>query len=121
MGRSQGGDGGSGPFEGERGVLAIVVEDGSVTLTHGNGQSVTLPTDGQTVTLEGARGGELEITASWDGDDLVVQHTVPKGSRVETFALSADGTQLVVVTTMTGDQFDGTREHRRVYDPITNS
>ncbi len=118
MGRGQGG---SGQMDGERGVLTIVVEDGSVTLTRGNGQSVTLPTDGQRVTLDGARGGEIEITASWDGGALVVQHTASKGSRVETFTLSADGTQLVVITTMTGDQFDGTREHRRVYDPITDS
>lgn len=121
MGRGPGGRGGAGPIDSERGLLTIVVEDGSVTLTRGNGQAVRLPTDGQTVTLEGARGGEIAITASWDGDALVVERTVPKGSRTETFALSPDGTQLVVVTTMTGDQFDGTREHRRVYDQITSS
>lgn len=121
MGRGPGGHGGSGQMDGERGLLTIVVDDGSVTLTRGKGQTITLPTDGQTVTLEGARGGEIEIIASWDGDALVVQATLPKGSRTETFALSTDGTQLVVVTTITGDQFDGTREHRRVYDPITGS
>ncbi len=119
---------GGGPRDGAREegarLLTIALDDetdGTVTFVRGSGREMTLFTDGRTQSTTLGRGDvEIEVSASWEGDVLVVRRINPRGTITETYSLSPDGTQLIVVTTIENGRLDEPIEFRRVYDPASN-
>ena len=108
--------------EGRRGggtgdrVLTITQADETVTLTHGPRRSISFTPNGVAVTKQG-RGGERQVTAKWEGEVLVVEHSGPRGgSMTRSFQLSADGQQLIVTTKLAGGPSAETVEFHTVFD-----
>jgi len=114
--RGPGGPGarrGGGP--GDR-TLTITQTDQTVTLSHGPRRSISFTPNGQAVTKEG-RGGEHQVTATWEGEVLVVEHSGPRGGTMtRSFQLSADGQQLIVTNKISGGPSGETVEFRTVFD-----
>ena len=113
----QGGPGGRlGEGQRNRGQLTITQTDETVTLSHGPRRSITLTPDGQTVSKQGRR-GQAEVTAKWEGEVLVVEGSGPRGGTMtRSFALSADGQQLIVTHKMKGRTTKEPVEFRTVFD-----
>ncbi len=106
------------------GELVITQDESSVTFSGGGrggrGGSVTqtFPTDGSTVTRETAR-GQVEITASLDGDVLVMERSSSDGATAtQSFTPSDDGQQLFVTNNMQHPDRDEVVEFRLVYDRV---
>lgn len=116
---------GPGP-RGMRGPISmtIVQTDSTVDITGPRGRTRTLYTDGRVMTPQNDRAPEgVEIRAIWNAEgQLVVTHTGPLGgTRTETFALSADGKQLIITTHVdpAGDRPE--HDFRRVFDAASAS
>lgn len=120
---------GFGPGHGPRGMrgpmtMTIAQTDSTVDITGPRGRTRTLYTDGRVMTPQHDRAPEgVEIRAIWNTEgQLVVTHVGPKGgTRTETFALSADGEQLIITTHVdpAGDRPE--RDFRRVFDAASAS
>jgi hypothetical protein len=111
------------PPDGRRGgppfpeAFEVTQDESSITFTAPGGQSITYLTDGSTETRELPRGGRLEITASWDGELLVVERNVAdRVSTTRAFGLSEDGTQLRVAVTVDGERLPEPIDLVLVYD-----
>jgi len=83
--------------------LVIRMTDSTVTLNAGD-QHIEFELGGDPIEIEG-RNGSSSTTAKVDGDRLVVRYSGDKGER--TVAYQADGEDLLVEVTMTGDKLDG--------------
>jgi len=113
-----GGRFGEGPRGGSRGELTISQTDETVTLSHGSRRSMTITPDGQPVTQQG-RGGERQVTAKWEGEVLVVEHSGPRGGTMTRFfELSADGQQLILTHKLEGGPAQEPMEFRVVFDKV---
>ena len=124
--RSRERHGPNGPPEGARrrgprgprfgGALEIVEGEGSVTITRNGRRSMTFYTDGRIETHETPRGHHVEVSASFEGSSLVIQHAIEDGANlVRTLTPSEDGQQLVVMHAVDHPK-RGTREFKLVYD-----
>ena len=100
------------------GQLVITQDESSVTFSRGGSVTQTFPTDGSTVTRETGR-GQVEITASLDGDVLVMERSFSDGaSATQSLAPSDDGQQLFVTNRMQHPDRDEAVEFRLVYDRV---
>ena len=87
-----------------------------MTVSHGPRRSITFTPDGQTVSKQGRR-GQAEVTAKWEGEVLIVKGSGPRGGTMtRSFALSADGQQLIVTHQMKGHPTKEPVEFRTVFD-----
>ncbi len=99
-------------------ILVITQDESSVTFSRGGSVTQTFPTDGSTVTRETAR-GQVEITASLDGDALVMERSSSDGATAtQSFTPSDDDQQLFVTNHMQHPDRDEAVEFRLVYDRV---
>lgn len=99
-------------------MLVITQSESTVEIAGPRGRSITLHTDGRTITRDLAR-GQVELRASWDGGTLVVERTKEDGPAVTLrFDLSGDGSQLFLTTRIEGERLPEPIEFRRVYDRV---
>lgn len=108
----------SGPGGPGRTLLIRQTED-AVEFSGPRARSITLYTDGRTMTHEGPR-GEVRVRAHWEGDALIVEQIVeggPVGTR--TYELSEDGNRLIVTIQIEAPRLSKTLEFRRIYDRVT--
>ncbi len=99
-----------------RGVLEISQTGDEITIGTPSGRSMTLYTDGRTITKE-RNGREVTIIATWNGEELVIERTVSNGTALtESYSVSADRQQLYVDMRIESDRLDEPQEFRRVYD-----
>lgn len=99
-------------------TLQIKHQEPSLTITDAAGRERALYTDGRKTQEERSHGGTTAVTASWkDGHLEVVAKPENGGKIVETYAVSADHTQLTV-TTRVDNSRGGSFTIRRVYDAV---
>ena len=98
-------------------VLTIGETDSTVTLTADSVDALTLRSDGRKLKQKVDAGGDIEIRARWQGNDLVVDRAVAGGGKVvEDYLRSQDGKQLYVIVSFTGMR-GRSIQFRRIYDP----
>jgi len=126
MGRGGGGRGDSGdspngaPSGGFASLQTLQIRHAEPTLsiTDAAGRERVLYTDGRRTEEERSHGGSTAVTASWkDGHLEVVAKPENGGKIVETYAVSADRSQLIVTTKVDGSR-GGSFTIRRVYDAV---
>ncbi|HEY7112897.1 MAG TPA: hypothetical protein VIA45_08190 [Thermoanaerobaculia bacterium] len=111
------GDSGQGPaaLEG-RETLVIKHADPQLTITDANGRERVLYTDGRKTEEERSYGGTTKVQAVWKDGHVEVTSQSEKGPKItQSYAVSADGSQLTVTT-----QIDGRRKLtiHSVYDAV---
>ena len=130
MGRHHGGGGGRGG-NGDSGssssggfderfaaleTLTIEHKDPTLSITNAAGRDRTLYTDGRKTEEEHSYGGTTAVTASWKDGHLEVVSKPESGAKItETYAVSADRSQMTVTTKVEGGR-SGSYAIRRVYD-----
>jgi len=116
--RSSGGDGSGGRADFFEAVTSLKIEhqEPRLTITDAAGRERTIYTDGRRTEEEHSHGGTTAVTASWkDGHLEVVSRPETGGKITESFAVAADGTQLIVTTKVEGGR-SGSFTIRCVYD-----
>ncbi len=108
------GDSGDGPSK-----LAIVHGADEIVVTDGRGRERSYCTDGCESTVEGPRGDEINESAQWTGEALVVSSNGSRGESTETFRINADG-QLEIIHERPESEDRPAIELRRVYDRVEN-
>jgi hypothetical protein len=95
-------------------VLEIKHEEPRLSVTDAGGRERVFYTDGRKVEEEHSYGGTTKVTARWKDGHVEITSTPEKGPKVtETYAVTADHSQLTVTTTFQGGRRDVTI--RRVY------
>jgi len=95
-------------------VLDIKHEEPKITITDAGGRERVLYTDGRKLESEHSYGGTTKVVTRWKDGRVEVVSTPEHGPKVtETYAITADHTQLTVTTTLQGGRRDVTI--RRVY------
>ena len=95
-------------------VLDIRHEEPLLSVTDAGGRERVFYTDGRKVEEEHSYGGTTKVTARWKDGHVEITSTPEKGPKVtETYAVTADHSQLTVTTTFQGGRRDMTI--RRVY------
>jgi hypothetical protein len=95
-------------------TLEIRHEEPRLSIIDASGRERILYTDGRKVEEERSSGGTTKVTARWKDGRVEVTSSPGKGPRVtETYAVTADHSQLTVTTTFQGGRRDVTI--RRVY------
>jgi len=125
-----GGSGGSGDGAGDSGgaaespafaaleTLTIRHSEPEVTIVDGAGREHPFTTDGRKSEEERARGGTTKVSAAWKDGRLEVVTAPERGPKwTETYAITADRTQLTVTTKIDGAR-GGSATIRRVYDAV---
>ena len=112
-----GGDSGQGPaaLEG-RETLVIKHADPQLAITDAAGRERVLYTDGRKIEEERSYGGTTKVQAIWKDGHVEVTSQSEKGPKItQSYAVSADGSQLTVTT-----QIDGRRKVtiHSVYDAV---
>jgi len=99
-------------------TLQIKHQEPTLAITDAAGRERVLYTDGRKTEEERSHGGTTAVTASWkDGHLEVVAKPENGGKIVETYAVSADHSQLTV-TTKVDNSRGGSFTIRRVYDAV---
>lgn len=99
-------------------ALEITQSEATVEIAGPRGRSITLYTDGRTITRDLER-GRVEIRAGWEGDALVVERVMEDRLTVTLrFELSTDRSQLDLTTRIEGERLPEPIEFRRVYDRV---
>ena len=116
-GGGSGGDAGQGPsaLEG-RERLVIKHADPQLTITDASGRERVLYTDGRKLEEERSFGGTTKVQTVWKDGHVEVTSQSERGPKVvQSYAVSADGSQLTVTT-----QIDGRRKItiHSVYDAV---
>ena len=97
-------------------TLSIVHRDPELQITDATGHEHVLFTDDRKIEEERSA-GTAKIRARWKDGHVVVTTTPEHGSKiVETYAVTADGSVLTVMTAIEGRGRE--IEFRRVYDPV---
>lgn len=132
MGRHHGGGGGKGSRGGDSSgssdsyadrfaaldMLQIQHKEPSLTITDAAGRERTIYTDGRKTEEEHSHGGTTAVTASWKDGHIEVVSKPETGAKItETYAVTADGSQLTVTTKVEGGR-SGSFTIRRVYDSM---
>ena len=95
--------------------LTIAENDSTVSLT-ADADTLTLVANGRKVTRHVDGGGDVTITARWQGSDLVIERKVSGGGSVsEDYLRSKDGKQLYVIVSFVTAR-GRSIEFRRIYD-----
>ena len=95
-------------------ILDIRHEEPKLSVTDAAGRERVFYTDGRKVEEEHSYGGTTKVTARWKDGRVEITSAPEKGPRVtETYAVTADRSQLTVTTTFQGGRRDMTI--RRVY------
>jgi hypothetical protein len=102
--------------------LTIAHRDLELTITDNNGRAHTFYTDGRSFEQQTPRGDAVDVTARWQGGQLVVERAGGRGGKVsETYELAPDGQQLFVTTRIENRRFEEPVVIRRVYDAVAES
>ncbi len=97
-------------------ILDIRHEEPRLSVTDASGRERVFYTDGRKVEEEHSYGGTTKITARWKDGHVEIVSSPERGPRVtETYAVTADHSQLTVTTKFQGGRRDVTI--RRVYQP----
>lgn len=100
-------------------TLKIRHDDPTLAITDAAGRERVLYTDGRRTEEERSHGGTTAVTASWkDGHLEIVSKPGNGGKIVETYAIAADRSQLIVTTKVEGGRGPGFTI-RRVYDAVS--
>jgi hypothetical protein len=99
-------------------AMVLIYSDPKLAIAASDGRTRTLYSDKRKVKTAN---GNADLEARWDEEQLVVETKFKSLKVVETYALAANGTQLVVTATLhlPGGRRGGdaaNRELRRVYD-----
>ncbi|HEY4230765.1 MAG TPA: hypothetical protein VGO79_11365 [Thermoanaerobaculia bacterium] len=95
-------------------ILDIKHEEPRLSVTDASGRERVFYTDGRKVEEEHSYGGTTKVTARWKDGHVEITSAPEKGPKVtETYAVTADHSQLTVTTTFQGGRRDVTI--RRVY------
>ncbi|HSG82443.1 MAG TPA: hypothetical protein VLC48_09340 [Gemmatimonadota bacterium] len=98
-------------------AFEVSQDESAITFSAPDGRSITYITDGSTETRALPRGGTLEVTASWDGELLVMERSIAdRVSTTRAFGLSEDGSQLRVSVTVEGERLPEPMNIVLVYD-----
>ncbi len=98
--------------------LQIQHEEPKLTITDAAGRVRVVYTDGRKTEEERSHGGTTAVTASWkDGHLEIVSKPENGGKIVETYAIAADRSLLIVTTKVEGGRGPGFTV-RRVYDAV---
>jgi hypothetical protein len=126
-GRRGGGGGNSGDAESGAGepsafaaleTLTIRHSEPSITIVDAAGREHSLTTDGKTFEEERSHGGTTKVAATWRDGHLEIVSAPERGPRwTETYAITADRSQLTVTTKIEGSR-GGAATIRRVYDAV---
>ena len=121
-----GGGGGAGEGSSESGessafaaleTLTIRHAEPDVTIVDGVGREHHVTTDGKKSEEERSRGGTTKLTAGWKDGRLEIVTAPEHGPRwTETYAITADRSQLTITTKIDGGR--GTATIRRVYEAV---
>jgi len=97
-------------------TLTIRHQEPQLSITDDVGRQRTLFTDGRRTEEGRSRGGTTKVTARWKEGHIEVVSVPEHGPKItETYAMTADGTQLTVTTKLEGARRSGVTI-RRVYD-----
>jgi hypothetical protein len=95
-------------------ILDIKHEEPKLSVTDAGGRERVFYTDGRKVEEEHSYGGTTKVTARWKDGRVEITSTPEKGPKItETYAVTADHSQLTVTTKFQGGRRDVTI--RRVY------
>jgi hypothetical protein len=118
-GRHRGGSGdgsGASSWLEARESLMIRHADPELDITDAAGHERTIYTDGRKTEEEHNSGGTTKVVAAWKDGHIEVTSQPEKGPKVvQTYAISADGSQLTVTTKIQGRR---SIEYRSVYDAV---
>ena len=113
-----GGSGGSGDGVAALETLTIRHSEPEVTIVDGAGREHRFTTDGIKSEEERSRGGTTKVSAAWKDGRLEVVTAPERGPKwTDTYAITADRTQLTVTTKIDGAR-GGSATIRRVYDAV---
>jgi hypothetical protein len=109
---------GNGDWFGALDTLVIQHGEPSLTITDAAGRVHALYTDGRKTEEERSHGGTTSVTATWKDGHLEVVSRPENGSKItETYSVTADRSQLTVVTKIEGSRGPAFTI-RRVYDAV---
>jgi hypothetical protein len=91
--------------------LLIDIEGALVTIGSGD-KAMELELDGEPISVPGSD-GKAKVSATMDGDKLIVTADTGKGGRTTSYR--ADGDRLTVDVSMTGGRIDGPVEYSTTY------
>lgn len=104
-------------IEGMAEVFKIVHNDPEIQVTGNNNVTRRLFTDGRKVSVTAPNGESVEITARWQGSQLVVETQRANGGKLtQTYSLDQDGGQMVVLMQIADQRLGRPIELRFVYD-----
>ena len=109
---------GNGDWFGALDTLVIQHAEPSLTITDAAGRVHSLYTDGRKTEEERSHGGTTTVTATWKDGHVEVVSRPQNGSKItETYSITADRSQLTVVTKIEGARGPAFTI-RRVYDAV---
>ena len=112
------GSSGNGDWFGALDTLVIRHAEPSLTITDAAGRVHALSTDGRRTEEERSHGGTTTVTAAWKDGHVEVVSRPQNGSKItETYSVTADRSQLTVVTKIEGARGPEFTV-RRVYDAV---
>src|ERR1019366_8356794 len=76
----------------------------------------TLYPDGKKHEEKDENGKKISTKTEWQGDELIAETKMHSGKRTETYQVTSDGKQRIVVSTYDNSSLSGPRSIRRVYD-----
>src|ERR1035438_9517799 len=76
----------------------------------------TLYPDGKKHEEKDENGKKISTKTEWQGDELIGAHKMAAGKLTETYQVSSDGKQLIVVSRYDNSSLSGPLSIRRVYD-----
>jgi hypothetical protein len=98
-------------------ALTIAQDGNQVTVSDDNGQTMTLAGDGKKHKEKDANGKKISIKSHWDGNRLIAERKLSHlGKLTETYELSPDHKQLVVISQLDDSQLSSPLVIRRVFD-----
>lgn len=96
-----GGRGGPGGVSAAPGELVIAQTETTITFSHGDGKTMSLPLDGSVVKRDLGDGRSVSARAGWRDGHLVIERTNARGGTLsERFSINADRTELTISMTV---------------------
>jgi hypothetical protein len=96
--------------------LKINQRDDQIVISDDSDHTRTLYPDGKKHEEKDENGKKISTKTEWQGDSLIAETKMHSGKLTETYQVSSDGKQLIVVSRYDSSSLSGPLSIRRVYD-----
>jgi hypothetical protein len=96
--------------------LQINQRDDQIVISDDSDHTLTLYPDGKKHEEKDENGKKISTKTEWQGDALIAETKMRSGKLTETYQVSSDGKQLIVVSRYDNSSLSGPLSIQRVYD-----